>query len=461
MTVSSIAVLPPDSTEICCEKAEKRETDMDVLERQTMGKVGRRLIPFLMLCYFFCFLDRVNVGFAALDMNKDLGFSPSVFGFGAGILFVAYMLFEAPSNLVLVKVGARRWIARIMVTWGIMACAMAFIQGETSFYIVRALLGAAEAGFFPGIIFYLTMWFPGTYRARVTGLFMACIPLSAAIGAPISTALLYLDGLGGLRGWQWLFLLQGLPSILLGVVTWFYLTEHPAKAGWLAADERQWLDGRIIAEQSRKQEALSLSLTQTFFNGRVFALGMVAAVISALIFGVGFFLPQIVKGFGLTNMQTGWVAVIPPAAGACAMILWGRRSDRRMERKFHLLFALVVAAAGVAAAALIEDPVIKMVCFTISAMGLNAALPVFWTLAPSFLTGPSAALGIALINSWAALAAFLAPWMMGYVKDRTGSYTYGLLILSGAVLCGALIVLSFQHRRELEHAPDQQAYPVA
>ena len=289
---------------------------------------------------------------------------------------------------------------------------------------------------------------------------MACIPLSAAIGAPISTSLLYLDGVAGLRGWQWLFLLEGLPSVLLGVATWFYLTERPRDASWLTADERGWLDARIAAEHTRKSEALSLTMSQTFFNGRVFALGMVAAAISGLIFGVGFFLPQIVKGFGLTNMQTGWVAVIPPAAGAAAMIYWGRRSDRRMERKYHLLAALIVAAAGVAAAALIDDPVLKMVCFTVSAMGLNASLPVFWTLAPSFLTGASAAVGIALINSWAALAAFLAPWMMGYVKTTTGSYTYGLLILSASVLGGALVVLGFEHRQELERAPEQ-VYPVA
>jgi MFS transporter, ACS family, tartrate transporter len=432
---------------------------MDQLEKQTMRKVGRRLIPFLMLCYFFCFLDRVNVGFAALDMNRDLGFSPSVFGFGAGILFVAYMLCEAPSNMVLVKVGARRWIARIMVTWGLVACAMTLIQGETSFYILRLLLGAAEAGFFPGIIFYLTLWFPGTYRGRVTSLFMACIPLSAAIGAPISTALLYLDGIAGLRGWQWLFLLEGLPSVALGIMTWFYLTERPRNAAWLAADERAWLDARISAEHARKEEHLSLTMWQTFFNGRVFALGMVAFAIAALIFGVGFFLPQIVKAFGLTNMQTGLVSIIPPAAGAAAMIWWGRRSDRVMERKYHLLAALVVAAGGVAVAALLDDPLLKMIAFTVSAMGLNASLPVFWTLAPSFLNGPAAAVGIALINSWAALGAFAAPAMMGLMRDATGSYAYGLLALSAIVLVGAGIVLGFRHQKELENVP--VAYPVA
>jgi len=432
---------------------------MDQLEQQTMRKVGRRLIPFLMLCYFFCFLDRVNVGFAALQMNKDLGFSSSVFGFGAGILFIAYMLCEAPSNMVLVKVGARRWIARIMVTWGIIACGMTLIRGDTSFYIMRFLLGAAEAGFFPGIIFYLTLWFPGTYRGRVTGLFMACIPLSAAIGAPISTSLLYLDGVAGLRGWQWLFLLEGLPSVLLGVVTWFYLTERPNQAGWLAPDERTWLDGRVSAERVRKEAHLSLTMPQTFFNGQVFALGLVAFANSTLIFGVGFFLPQIVKGFDLTNMQTGWVSIIPSAAGAVAMIWWGRRSDRLMERKYHLLAALVVAAGGVAIAALLNDPLLKMIAFTVSAIGLNASLPVFWTLAPSFLNGPAAAVGIALINSWAALGAFVAPWMMGLMKDATGSYAYGLLTLSATVLAGACIVLGFRHQHELEDAP--VAYPAA
>ncbi len=429
---------------------------MDPLEQRTMRKVSLRLIPFLMLCYFFCFLDRVNVGFAALQMNKDLGFTQSVFGFGAGILFIAYMLCEAPSNIVLVKVGARRWIARIMFTWGLMACGMAFITGEYSFYIVRTLLGAAEGGFFPGIIFYLTLWFPGTYRGRVTSLFMACIPLSAALGAPLSTALLYMDGVGGFRGWQWLFLMEGLPSAILGVVTWFYLTEKPSTANWLTQGERTWLDARINAEHRRKEEHLSLTMWQTFFNGKVFALGMIAYAVSSLIFGVGFFLPQIVKGFGLTNMQTGLVSIIPPAAGAITMIWWGRRSDRLMERKNHLLIALLVASAGVAAAAFIDDPVMKMVAFTISAMGLNATLPVFWTLAPSFLTGPSAAVGIALINSWAALGAFVAPWMMGLVKDATGSYQYGLLALAVMVLGGAGVVLGFTHHGALEHPPEAQ-----
>jgi MFS transporter, ACS family, tartrate transporter len=426
---------------------------VETLEQRTMRKVVRRLVPYLMLCYFFCFLDRVNVGFAALQMNTDLGFSASIFGFGAGIMFVTYMLGEAPSNLVLVRVGARRWIARIMVTWGLLACAMALVSGTKSFYTVRALLGAAEAGFFPGIIYYLSTWFPATHRARVTGLFMACIPLSSAIGSPVSTALLYLDGALGLRGWQWMFVMEGLPPIVLGFVTWFYLTERPAEAKWLDADERMWLSETIENESTRKQKQLDISVLQTFFNPRVLALGVVCFGLASLLFGVGFFLPTIVKNFGLTNMQTGWVSIIPPAAGAAAMIWWGRHSDRTMERKRHLLASMTVAALGVAAAAFIDDPVLKMVAFTVSAVGLNASNPVFWTLAPSFLTGASAAVGIAYINSFAALGAFIAPSMMGLVKDATGSFTYGLLALAAFVVVGACVILGFAHDGALERDP--------
>jgi MFS family permease len=428
---------------------------MEALEQRTMAKVTRRLVPFLMLCYFFCFLDRVNVGFAALQMNADLGFSASVFGFGAGIMFVAYMLCEAPSNLVLVKVGARRWIARIMVTWGVLACAMALISGETSFYILRTLLGAAEAGFFPGIIYYLSTWYPARRRGRITGLFMACIPLSTAVGSPISTALLYLNGIFGLRGWQWMFLIEGIPPILLGVFTWFYLTERPAEAKWLEPDERAWLSRTIEDESIRKQQQLVLSPMQVLFNLRVLALGFIAFALTCLLFGVGFFLPTIVKSFGLTNMQTGWVSIIPPAFGAVAMIFWGRHSDKTMERKGHLLASMSVAALGVVAAACVDDPVLKMIAFTVSAVGLNASNPVFWTLAPSFLTGASAAVGIAYINSFAGLAAFVAPWMMGLVKDATGSFTYGLLALGAIVVIGACTVLGFAHDGALEREPER------
>ena len=435
---------------------------MNQIEQRAMKKVFRRLVPFLMFCYFFNFLDRVNVSFAALDMNKDLGFSASVFGFGSGILFLAYMLCETPSNVLLTRFGARKWLARIMVSWGIIASSMVFITGEYSFYTLRVLLGAAEAGFFPGIIYYLTLWFPGVYRARVTGLFMACIPLSAALGSPLSTSLLYLDGILGLRGWQWLFLLEGIPSILLGVMTFFYLTERPRYATrWLAQDERDWLDGRITAEHDRKQAELSLGMWQTLINPRVLVLSVVAYCLASITLGVGFFLPLIVKEFGLTNMQTGLVAIIPPAFGAAAMIWWGRKSDRAMERKYHLFAVMALAAIGIAAAAFVNHPVLKMACLTLSAMGVYASSPVFWTLAPNFLTGPSAAVGIAFINSVAALGAFVAPWLIGLIKDATGSFSYGLLMLAALVTAGGFLVLSIQHDIVLEHAPEQPLADLA
>ena len=435
---------------------------MNQIEQRTMKKVFRRLVPFLMFCYFFNFLDRVNVSFAALDMNKDLGFSASVFGFGSGILFLAYMLCETPSNVLLTRFGARKWLARIMVSWGIIASSMVFITGEFSFYTLRVLLGAAEAGFFPGIIYYLTLWFPGVYRARVTGLFMACIPLSAALGSPLSTSLLYLDGILGLRGWQWLFLLEGIPSILLGVTTFFYLTERPRYAtGWLAQDERDWLDGRITAEHDRKQAELSLGMWQTLINRRVLVLSVVAYCLASITLGVGFFLPLIVKEFGLTNMQTGLVAIIPPAFGAAAMVWWGRKSDRAMERKYHLFAVMALAAIGIAAAAFVNHPVLKMACLTLSAMGVYASSPVFWTLAPNFLTGPSAAVGIAFINSVAALGAFVAPWLIGLIKDATGSFSYGLLMLAALVTAGGFLVLSIEHDIVLEHAPEQPLADLA
>ena len=423
---------------------------MDNIEARTIGKVSSRLVPYLVLCYFIAYLDRVNVGFAALTMNKALGLTATMFGFGAGIFFLTYFVFELPSNLFLDKFGARKWIARIMISWGILSGLMAFIPNlasstglgnEMTFYSVRALLGFAEAGFFPGIIFYLTLWFPAMYRGRIIGMFMAAIPLSSAIGSPISGLLLGLDGASGLAGWQWLFILEAAPAILLAFVTYFYLTDRPADAHWLEADERAWLSSRLDAEQKQREAAQHLSVGEAVFNPRVLALALVYFGLVACNYGVGFWLPQIVKGFGLTNAMTGWVTAIPYAVGAIFMVWYGRRSDSKIERKGHAAVALVIAAAGIAASTLTEDPTLKMLAFSFGACGVFGALPVFWTLPTAVLSGSAAAAGIAVINSIGNLSGFFGPYAMGWIKDATGSFTWGLLALAGSVLSTGIIAV--------------------
>ena len=426
---------------------------MNTLEQRTIARISRRLIPFLVVCYFVAYLDRVNVSFASLTMNKDLGLSASSFGFGAGIFFLAYFIFEVPSNLMLERFGARKWIARIMFSWGILSGMMAFITNETGFYVVRALLGIAEAGFFPGIIFFLTLWFPAAYRARIVGMFMAAIPLSTVIGAPISGLLLGLDGWLGFKGWQWLFLLEAAPAVILSGVVFFYLTESPAKAKWLPADEREWLVNRLTAERNNREATQKHSILQAILNLKVLALGLVYFGAVATNYGLSFFLPQIVKGFGLTNLQTGLVSALPYVVGTFAIIWWGRRSDAKMERRFHTAFPIFVAAAGIAISTQLPDPVMKMVALSVAGFGIFGCLAVFWTLPTAFLSGSAAAAGIAAINSIGNLAGFAGPFAMGYIKDLTGSYNGGLLSLSAVALIAVVIVLLLRHDRSLEQLP--------
>ena len=433
------------------------------LETRTLGRVTKRLVPFLILCYFIAYLDRVNVGFAALQMNKDLGLSSSAFGFGAGIFFIAYFFFEVPSNLLLEKFGARRWIARIMFTWGILAGAMAFIPGISRvtglsaahvFYTLRVLLGIAEAGFFPGIIFLLTLWFPAAYRARVVGYFMVAIPLSTVIGAPISGALLNLDKVANLAGWQWVYLIEALPALFLSFVVLFYLTDKPADATWLAPEERDWLVTRQAQERAQREAVRSFSVREALFNPRVLAVALIYFGANATNYGLSFFLPQIVKGFGLGNVQTGLVTSLPYIVGAFSMILWGRRSDRKLERKWHVAIPLLVAAGGIAASTALDDPVLKMIALSIAGFGIFGCLPVIWTLPAAFLSGAAAAGGIAAVNSLGNLAGFFGPYAMGWIKDSTGSFAAGLLCLSGAGLIGAAAVLLLRHDSALEIAPE-------
>ncbi|HEV2571991.1 MAG TPA: MFS transporter [Beijerinckiaceae bacterium] len=422
------------------------------IEASTMRKVSWRLIPFLILAYFLAYLDRVNLGFAALTMNDELKFSALIFSWGAGIFFIGYFLFEVPSNVILHKVGARRWIARIMVTWGLISALMALVGGPISFYILRFLLGVAEAGFFPGIILYLTYWYPAEYRARILAAFTVAVPLSTVIGAPISGYLLGLDGLGGLRGWQWLFILEGVPSILLGIVTWFYLTDRPAQAGWLSAEQKQWLIARLTKEESAKETAQHMTLSEVLASPKVLVLSLVYFGFVAALYGMQFWLPQIVKAFGLSNLQTGFVTAIPYLFGSIAMVLWGRHSDRTRERVWHVVLPLLLTALALAAASTLTDPVLTMVALTLAAIGIFCTFALFWTLPTAFLSGASAAAGIAMINSIGNLAGFGGPYLIGWIKDSTGSTSTGLLILAVMPFVAALLVVLLRHDRRAEFA---------
>jgi ACS family tartrate transporter-like MFS transporter len=422
------------------------------MEARVISKVSRRIVPFVALCYFLCYLDRVNVGFAALQMNNDLGFTATMFGWGAGIFFFGYFFFEVPSNLALERFGARLWIARIMVTWGLLSAGMALIWNEASFLVVRFLLGAAEAGFFPGIILFLTYWFPAEYRARMVGRFMAAIPISTVIGAPVSGWILGLDGVWGLKGWQWLFICEGIPTVLLGFVVMFYLTDGPAKAHWLAADERDWLIDRLRRERMVREAHGRHSLWEALAHPRVLVLSLVYFGTAAGSYALGFWLPTIVKDFGVTNFQTGLITAIPYVVGAVSVLAWPLLSDRMHERKWNTALAFLVAAGGLAVSTYFPDPVQKMTALSVCAIGLFAIAPLFWTLPTAFLSGTAAAGGIALINSIGNLAGFAAPYAMGFLKDATGSFTAGLLAVSFFPFLSAILVLILGHNPALERS---------
>ena len=405
-------------------------------------KVMWRLLPFLMLCYFAAFLDRVNVGFAALTMNRDLGLSAAVYGFGAGVFFLGYFLFEVPSNIILEKVGARRWIARIMVTWSIVSASTAFVIGEWSFYLVRVLLGVAEAGFFPGIILYLTYWFPSEQRGKVIGAFMAAIPISSVVGAPLSAWIMSAtDGAYGLAGWQWLYLIEAAPSFVLGVLVLFYLTDRPAVASWLTPEERAWLVARIERDRSETVAVQKLSLGQALLNPRVIGLALVYFGVSTGLYGIGLWLPQIVKNFGLTTLQTGFVTAIPYLVSVVGMILWTRHSDRTMERTWHVAIPAIAGGIALGAAGYTASPTLAMIALSLAALGVFSAMPTFWTLPTALLTGSAAAGGIALINSVGGLGGFVGPYVIGWIRESTGQFSLALLTIAGFMVAAGLLTL--------------------
>lgn len=424
---------------------------MDATAQSASSKIAWRLIPYLMLCYFVAYLDRVNLGFAALTFKADLGFSDAVFGLGAGIFFAGYFIFEVPSNILLEKVGARIWIARIMVTWGVLSAAMAFVQDERGFYIVRFLLGVAEAGFFPGIILYLTYWYTSAERAKMVGLFMVAIALSGVIGSPLSSFILTsFAGVSGLKSWQWLFILEAVPAIILGVVTYFYLTDKPADAKWLEADERQSVATRIEAERASKEAIRTFSLGEALTHPRVLALALVYFGIVTGLYGLGFWLPQIVKAFGLSTSMTGWVVAIPYVFSAIIMVPWTRHSDRTGERVWHVAFPAFLGGAGLIAGAYLGDPVLAMVALTAASIGTFAALPTFWSLPTALLTGTAAAGGIALINAIGNLGGFAGPYLVGWIRDTFKDPALATASLGGFMIAAGIITLAVGHDRRME-----------
>ncbi len=418
------------------------------------SRVAWRLVPLLMLCYFVAFLDRVNVSFAALTMNADLGFDSAVYGFAAGIFFLGYFIFEVPSNLALERFGARRWIARIMVSWGLVSAALALVWNDTSFYLGRFLLGAAEAGFFPGVVLYLTYWFTAAHRARMVGVFMAAVPISGVIGSPLSGWLLGLDGVGGLHGWQWLYIIEGVPAIALGVAVWFALTDRPRDAHWLSAAEGEWLEAALARERAQLEGVRKFRLGEALIEGRVLLLALVYFGLVTGLYGVTFWLPQIVKGFGgLSDFQVGLVVALPTLVSAIAMVAWTRHSDRTGERLWHVALPAFVGALGLCASTVVSDPFLSTLALSLALIGIYAAIATSWTLPSAFLTGTAAAGGIALINSVGNLGGFVGPYFVGFVKARAGADSLAFLIIGLGLAVSGIITLALRHSVARERPP--------
>jgi ACS family tartrate transporter-like MFS transporter len=408
----------------------------------TLARVRRNLLPFTFLLYIVAYLDRINVGFAALEMNRELGLGDAAYGLGAGLFFIGYFLFEVPSNLILHQVGARAWIARIMISWGVVAIAMAAVRGAASFYLLRFLLGVAEAGFFPGMVFYLTYWFPAREQARAIALFMTASPLAGVIGAPLSGILLAMDGALGLSGWQWLFVLEGAPSVILGVMVLFYLPDGPGDARWLNADEKRWLAERLEVERSG---ATADSLVRVLSDGGVWLLSILYFTIVTGLYGVTMWLPQIVKGFGaLGNFEVGAISAIPFLIAAFTMVAVARSSDRRGERRWHVAIPAFAGAAGLTIAALFGNPVIALAALSLGAAGIWGATGPFWSIPPAFLTGAGAAAGIALINSVGNLGGFAGPYLVGLVRQMSHSFSGGLAALAAMLALAGCLALALR-----------------
>ena len=421
----------------------------DEIAVSALRKVRWRLIPFLFLLYIVAYLDRVNVGFAAIDMNRDLGFSAAIYGLGSGIFFLSYTLLEVPSNLMLARVGARLWIARIMLTWGVLSTAMVFVNSPASFYTIRFLLGAAEAGFFPGVILYLTQWFPQRERARAVGLFMTATAMAGVIGAPLSSALLRMDGVWGLHGWQWLFIVEGVPAILLVPVVLLYMTERPADAKWLTVDEHDWLAREMQAEHAATSTSI-VTLRGALGTTRLWIVSLPYFCIVIAFYGIAFWLPQLVQSMSSLGSATiVLLSAIPYVAATLGLVIVGSRSDRVRERRWHVAGSCLIGAAGFVLTALgPATPAFALTTLSIAAFGIWGTLGPFWAIPTAMLRGTAAAGGIALVNSIGNVGGFVGPYLMGWIREASGGFIAGLLTLAAILILGAVIVLRLEQPDE-------------
>ena len=424
------------------------------LRERAIRKATRRLIPFLFLIYVVAYLDRVNVSFAQLQLEDDLGFSDTIFGLGAGIFSLGYVIFGVPSNLALERFGARRWLAGIMIVWGLLSASMLLIESAASFYVLRFLLGVAEAGFFPGIILFLTWWFPESERTRVLALFLTAISVAYVAGGPLSGGLLELDGLAGLEGWQWLFLMEGLPALALGAVTLRYLDERPEDARWLEPEERELLAAEVASERELKEVVGVGSLRASLRNGQVWLLSLIYFLIIGAAFGLTFFVPDLVQDrTGFTDFEVGALAALPYGVATVAMLVVARRAEEAPSRRPYLIVAVLVGAAGCVLTAYAQSPVLLTVAITMSAVGLLSAIPVFWAYPTAFLTGSAAAAGIALIAAIGNLGGFVGPAFTGISEDQTGGFEMPLTVLAATLVVGSALVLLARERGVPEPEP--------
>ncbi len=413
------------------------------------SKITWRLIPFLFICYIIAYVDRINVGFAKLQLQEVLGVDDrifgSVYGLGAGLFFIGYFLFEVPSNLILQRVGARVWIARIMIVWGIVSSLMMFIKGTTGFYFIRFLLGVAEAGFYPGVILYLTYWFPDRERAHTVALFATGTVIAGIVGSPLSGAILELQGLGGLEGWQWLFLLEGIPAVILGLVVIFVLPDRPQNARWLSSAEKTWIQSRLDEEALKSRGRAHFRLSEAFMSGRIWLLCFIYFLLTVGIYGYEMWLPSIIKEFsGLSYSVVGIINAIPYLIAVVVMLIIGYHSDRTGERRWHVAVAAFAAAAGFGFSAYLQNPYMALIALMVALVGLKSAMGPFWALSTTFLSGTAVAGGIALINSVGNLGGFVGPTLVGIVNDRTGKISISLWILGGALLLMGILILTIR-----------------